>query len=249
MALVTPFLPIIKPMPDVSSKSTQLPDEIAGKIKQLIQARGLNTGDRLPSERDLCEQFAVSRPVVREALSRLKSSGLVDIRRGIGVFVSVRDPREAFRVDDVDVEEKILMTQIMELISTVEVAATRLAALRRTPEDLKQIKKCLIGMEYAIASDQLGDEEDYQFHQSIVLATHNPYFEMLSQHLEHTARRMIRRLRSNTKTRHTALIEAVQAEHQAIYNAIAAGDAVAAEHAASTHLQNATKRFTKYLKQ
>lgn len=235
-------------MVEVSSKSVQLPDEVADKIKQLIRSRGLTTGQRLPSERDLCEQFAVSRPVIREALSRLKSSGLVEIRRGVGVFVSVRDPREAFRVDDVDVEEKIPMMQIMELISTVEVAATRLAAQRRTPEDLKQIRKCLIGMEYAIASDQLGDEQDYQFHQSIVLATHNPYFETLSQHLEHTARRMIRHLRSNTKNRHTNLIEAVQAEHQAIYNAIAAGDAAAAEQAASTHLQNAAKRFVRYLK-
>ena len=235
-------------MLELSSKSVQLPDEIADKIKQLIRSCGLTTGQRLPSERNLCEQFSVSRPVIREALSRLKSSGLVEIRRGVGVFVSVRDPREAFRVDDVDVEEKIPMSQIMELISTVEVAATRLAAQRRTPEDLKRIRKCLIGMEYAIASDMLGDEQDYQFHQSIVLATHNPYFETLSQHLEHTARRMIRHLRSNTKTRHTNLIEAVQAEHQAIYNAIAAGDATAAEQAASTHLQNAAKRFAKYLK-
>lgn len=235
-------------MLDVSPKSIQLPDEIAGMIKQLIRERGLTTGDRLPSERDLCEQFSVSRPVIREALSRLKSSGLVDIRRGVGVFVSVRDPRESFRVDDIDVEEKIIVSQIMELISTVEVAATRLAAQRRTPEDLKRIKRCLIGMEYAIASDELGDEEDYQFHQSIVMATHNPYFQSLSQHLEHTARRMIRHLRSNTKTRHTNLIEAVQAEHQAIYNAIAAGDPEAAQTAASDHLQNAARRFAKYLK-
>ena len=128
-------------MLDVSPKSIQLPDEIAGMIKQLIRERGLTTGDRLPSERDLCEQFSVSRPVIREALSRLKSSGLVDIRRGVGVFVSVRDPRESFRVDDIDVEEKIIVSQIMELISTVEVAATRLDDQRRTPEEFKRINR------------------------------------------------------------------------------------------------------------
>ena len=226
----------------------QLSDDIAAQIKDMILANRMAPGDRLPSERLLCEQFSVSRPVIREALSSLKSDGLVSVRRGVGLFVATRDPRQAFRVDEFDVEETIQMTHIMELISTFEVAATRLAAQRRTPEDLKKIRKCLIGMEYAIASDKLGDEEDYQFHNAIISATHNPYFETLNQHLEHTARRMIRRLRSNTKERLTGLIEAVQIEHHAIYDAIAAGDAVGAEDAARTHLQNAAKRYVKYLK-
>lgn len=231
-----------------SSASVYLPDEIANQLTHLIQTKTLNAGDRLPSERDLCEQFSVSRPVIREALSRLKSEGLISIKHGVGVFVSARDPREAFKIQDVDIDEKISVTQVMELISTIEIAATKLAASRRTTEDLKQIRKCLLGMEYAIASDRLGDEEDFEFHQAIMVATHNPYFETLSQHLEHTARRMIRQLRSNTKTRHTNLIEAVQAEHQAIFNAITAGDPQAAERAARDHLENAEKRLIKYLK-
>ena len=231
-----------------SSASVYLSDEIANKLTRLIQAQKLAPGDRLPSERGLCEQFSVSRPVIREALSRLKSEGLISIKRGVGVFVTERDPRDAFKIQDIDIAEKISITHVMELISTVEVAATRLAAARRTNEDLKQIRKCLIGMEYAIASDRLGDEEDYEFHQAIVLATHNPYFKTLSQHIEHTARRMIRRLRSNTKTRHTNLIEAVQTEHQTIFNAIQAGDPAAAEQAARKHLENAEKRLVKYLK-
>jgi DNA-binding FadR family transcriptional regulator len=231
-----------------SSASVYLPDEIANKLSRLIQAQKLAPGDRLPSERGLCEQFSVSRPVIREALSRLKSEGLISIKRGVGVFVTERDPRDAFKIQDIDIDEKISITHVMELISTVEVAATRLAAERRTNEDLKQIRKCLIGMEYAIASDRLGDEEDYEFHQAIVLATHNPYFKTLSQHIEHTARRMIRRLRSNTKTHHTNLIEAVQTEHQTIFNAIQAGDPAAAEQAARKHLENAEKRLVKYLK-
>ena len=198
-----------------SPLSIQLPEETANRIRQLIQECKLVPGDRLPSERDLCARFSVSRPVVREALSRLNSEGLVLIKRGVGVYVSERDPRGAFRIEDFAIEEKISITQVMELISTVEVAATRLAATRRSSEDLKQMRKCLLGMEYAIASDRLGDEEDYEFHQAIVLATQNPYFESLSQHLEHTARRMIRALRSNTKTRHKNQIDAVQAEHQA----------------------------------
>lgn len=231
-----------------SSVSIQLPEETANRIRQLIQVRKLVPGDRLPSERDLCAKFSVSRPVVREALSRLNSEGLVLIKRGVGVYVSERDPRGAFRIDDFAIEGKVSIAQVMELISTVEVAATRIAATRRTSDDLKQMRKSLLGMEYAIASDRLGDEEDYEFHQAIVLATQNPYFESLSQHLEHTARRMIRALRSNTKTRHKNQIDAVQAEHQAIFNAINKGDTAAAEEAARKHLENAEKRLTKYRK-
>jgi DNA-binding FadR family transcriptional regulator len=230
------------------TESLHRPDEIAQKIEKLIQLNKLVPDDRLPSERDLCEQFSVSRPVVREALSSLKSKGLVSIRRGVGVFVKARDTREEFKIQAIEVDEKFAISQVMELISTVEVAATRLAASRRTNDDIKKIRRCLLGMEYAIASDRLGDEEDFEFHQAIVVATHNPYFETLSQHLEHTARKMIRHLRSNTKTRHTNLIEAVQAEHQAIFNAIEAADPVAAEIAARTHLENAEKRLVKYLK-
>jgi DNA-binding FadR family transcriptional regulator len=235
-------------MIEQQTASLHLPDEIARQLGQLIQAKKLSPGDRLPSERDLCEQFSVSRPVIREALSRLKSEGVVSIRRGVGVFVTEPDPRDGFKIQEVDIEEKFAISQVMELIATVEVSATRLAAIRRTNDDLKQIRRCLLGMEYAIASDRLGDEEDFEFHQAIVVATHNPYFETLSQHLEHTARKMIRHLRSNTKSRHTNLIEAVQAEHQAIYNAIVAGDPAAAELAARTHLENAEKRLVKYMK-
>lgn len=235
-------------MTDSTAESIHLPDEIAQELGRLIQSEQLLAGDRLPSERDLCEQFSVSRPVIREALSRLKSEGLIAIRRGVGVFITERDPREGFKIAEIDIDQRLSVSHVMELIATVEVAATRLAAARRSADDLKQIRRCLLGMEYAIASDRLGDEEDYEFHQSIVVATHNPYFLTLSQHLEHTARKMIRHLRSNTKTRHTNLIEAVQAEHQAIFNAIAASDPAAAERAARDHLENAERRLVKYMK-
>ncbi len=235
-------------MTDSTAESIHLPDEIAQELGRLIQSKQLLAGDRLPSERDLCEQFSVSRPVIREALSRLKSEGLIAIRRGVGVFITERDPREGFKIAEIDIDQRLSVSHVMELIATVEVAATRLAAARRSADDLKQIRRCLLGMEYAIASDRLGDEEDYEFHQSIVVATHNPYFLTLSQHLEHTARKMIRHLRSNTKTRHTNLIEAVQAEHQAIFNAIAASDPAAAERGARDHLENAERRLVKYMK-
>ena len=85
-------------------------------------------------------------------------------------------------------------------------------------------------------------------HQAIVEATHNPHFIALSSHLEQGARRVIRQARTNTRYRHIDLIEAVQQEHQAIFDAIKQGDPEAAERAANTHLENAAKRLDMYLK-
>ena len=225
-----------------------LPDEIAAALNGQIQRGELPPGSRLPSERELCERFGVSRSVVREALSQLKSDGVIEARRGSGAYVLGRDHRHSFRVQDVVIDERDSLAQVMELIATIEVVATRLAATRRTPEDLKKIRRALIGMEYEIANDRLGDEQDFAFHQAIVEATHNPHFIALSSHLEQGARRVIRQARRNTKVRHMDLIEAVQEEHQAIFDAIKAGDPDAAASAAETHLKNAAQRLDVYLR-
>lgn len=234
-----------KSMPD---NGRHLPDEIAANISGQIQRGELQPGDRLPSERELCERFGVSRSVVREALSQLKSDGSVETKRGSGAYVLERDRRQSFRMQDVAVDERDSLALVMELIVTVEVAVTRLAAMRRTPEDLKLIRRALIGMEYEIANDRLGDEQDFAFHQAIVEATHNPNFVALSSHLEQGARRVILQARSNTKSRHGSMIESVQEEHQAIFNAIKAGDPDAAALAAENHLKNAAQRLDMYLK-
>ncbi|MGF6778663.1 FadR/GntR family transcriptional regulator [Paraburkholderia sp. GAS334] len=225
-----------------------LPDEIAAHLAQAIRAKEFTAGDRLPSERLLGEQFSVSRAVVREALSKLKSEGLVTSKAGSGVYVTDGSQRQAFRMQEVELGEKDSLTMVMELLITVEVAATRFAAMRRTADDLKRIRRALIGMEYEIANDRLGDEEDFAFHQAIVDATHNPHFQALSEHLEHGARRLIRQARNNTKSQHAHLIEAVQQEHKQIFEAISASDAEQAGLAAETHLRNSAKRLKIYLK-
>lgn len=229
-------------------KGRHLPDEIAANINAQIQRGELQPGNRLPTERELCELFGVSRSVVREALSQLKADGIIETKRGSGAYVLERDQRQSFRMQDVAIDERDSLAMVMELILTVEVAATRLAAMRRTPEDLKMIRRALIGMEYEIANDRLGDEQDFAFHQAIVDATHNPHFIALSSHLEQGARRVIRQARTNTKVRHVSMIEAVQEEHQAIFDAIKAGNPEAAALAAETHLKNAAQRLDMYLK-
>ena len=85
------------------------------------------------------------------------------------------------------------------------------------------MKQALVGMEYALVNDKLGDEEDYQFHLAIVQATHNPHLVALNDYLEANVRRVIRSARNNTARMYTERMAAVQSEHQAIFAAIEAG--------------------------
>ena len=68
-------------------KSTRIYEEIVRQVKRLIAEGKLKSGDRLPPERDLVEEFMVSRTAVREALRALEGSGLIDVRAGEGAFV------------------------------------------------------------------------------------------------------------------------------------------------------------------
>ncbi|MBC8718570.1 FadR/GntR family transcriptional regulator [Ochrobactrum sp. Marseille-Q0166] len=224
----------------------QLTEEIAAELSHRIHSGEFGPGQRLPSERELSAYYAVSRPVVREALSHLKSGGLVEARAGSGVFVTADRESRFFRMPEIDLDEAESLAQVMELLLAVEVAATRSAAQHRTDADLKLIRRELIGLEYAIASDRLGDDEDFAFHRAIVAATHNPHFISLSQHLEAGARSVIRRARSNTRANLPIELDAVQAEHQAIYQAIADADPAAAAAAAARHLENASERAKLY---
>lgn len=232
--------PLVQPHQTVTSA-------IVEWLSQQIETEQLKPGEKLPSESELCERFSVGRSAVREALSQLKSEGIVTAQQGRGVFVNERGARQTFRLQNASLEDAEGLAHVIELLVTFESAAARYAALRRTPEDLKRIKRALVGMEYAIVHDKLGEEEDFSFHQAIVDATKNPHFKALNDYLEQHARKLIRQARSNTATNYSDLIQDVQDEHKAIYNAIEAGDAAAAGSAAETHLRNAAKRLNMYL--
>lgn len=225
-----------------------LTDDIVSWLNEEIRSQRLKPGDKLPSEKQLCEQFSVSRSVVREAVSQLKSEGIVNAQQGRGVFVNERGSRQTFRLDATALDDAKSLEHVIELLVTMEAAAARYAAMRRTPEDLKRIKQALVGMEYAIVNDKLGDDEDYAFHQAIVDSTQNPHFQMLNEFLERHVRRLIRQARSNTAKNYNNLVQAVQDEHKAIVQAIEKRDPDAAALAAETHLRNAAKRLQKYMK-
>lgn len=220
-----------------------LSDDIASWLIGEIQGGKLPPGSRIPSERDLAESLSVSRSVIREALSQLKSDGLVETRKGRGIYVNTAEQYRSFRLDEPSTLTTGELHYIFEFLLTFEVAATRYAALRRTAENLKEIEKSMIGMDYAIANELPTADHDFAFHRAIVKASKNPHFLRLNQHLENTVRRFIRAAAANTASNHKHLIPQVRQEHQSILQAIRDGDPNAAEQAATVHLQNVAQRL------
>ena len=222
-----------------------LPSEVADRLRQaILQGDIVDQHQKLPSEAALAASYGVSRPVIREAIFMLKSDGLIISQQGRGQFVNPHGSN-VFRLDPtMDNGDEI--GELFEFLLSVEVSATRLAAQRRTQDDLQRIRDCYQRLYDATHELADGTDEDGQFHKSIVHASHNQHFIAFAQFLDTRVRRLIRTARKNTRSRSVDLMWQVQAEHKAILEAIEAGDPEQAALAASNHLLNASARLASY---
>lgn len=224
-------------------RATSLPEEVALQLRQSIERGDFKPGDKMPTQQELSEAYGVSRPVVREAISLLKSEGLVVSHQGRGLFVNP-EGSSVFRLKP-DLEDRDDLALLLEFLMSVEVVATELAAERHTELDLKRIELALNDLGEAVREGRSGVDEDMRFHSAIVEASHNHYFGEFAHFLELQVRRLIRTARGNT-ARHSHLVKDVHTEHEAIYQAIAARDVVKARDAAARHLTNAAARLRLY---
>lgn len=230
---------------DVSIIGRRVPlsDELASRIRRAISDGKMKSGDRLPTQQELCAMYGVSRPVVREAISRLKSDGLVVSQQGRGHFVNP-DGSNVFRLEP-DFDDLGDMARMFEFLVSVEASATALAATRRTESELGEIEHWLSKLKDAVAQKKSGVDEDMEFHRAILRATHNSYYITFGDFVEIRVRRLIRAARNNT-AQHTGLVEHVQREHEEIFSALQKQDAEAASKSATLHLENATRRLRIY---
>lgn len=240
--------PVVLPDPlreSLIPRPATLPSEVADRLRQaILQGDIVDENHKLPSEAALAATYGVSRPVIREAIFMLKSDGLIISQQGRGQFVNPHGSN-VFRLDT-NMGNGAEIDALFEFLLSVEVSATRLAAQRRTADDLKRIRACYQRLYDATRELADGTEEDGQFHKSIVLASHNQHFIAFAGFLDGQVRRLIRTARKNTRNRSHDLMWQVQAEHEAILKAIEAGDAEQAAQAASAHLQNASARLASY---
>src|SRR3954471_16900978 len=123
-----------------------LTDKVAEALVRLIRGGEYPAGSRLPSEKEMAERFGVSRTVVREAVSRLKSEGLVESFQGKGVFVRRRSADVPFRIDQRATDSVRSVLHIVELRKGIEAEAAALAAARRSEAEVKEIRRAVLGL-------------------------------------------------------------------------------------------------------
>ncbi len=166
-------------MPEVqerihSIKRRRLHEDIVQQFHTLIRQGALKHGDRLPSERDLAEQFQVSRSSVREAIRSLELQGLVVSRRGSGTFINTEDLDSvvALVAATLNTSEDRL-GDIFEMRHLLEPAIAALAAQRATTEEVERMRQILEDQRRQIKVGETGVESDTAFHFALASATHN----------------------------------------------------------------------------
>lgn len=218
-----------------------LSDQVADALATEIRAGRLTAGVKLPTEAALVKQFSVSRTVVREAVSRLKSLGLVDSRQGSGVYV-----KEAgfspLNFDAKSAVSKQAVIQMVEVRRALEAEVAGLAAQRRTRTDIMRIRQSIALLDKAVQAGGDGVDEDVQYHRAIAEAARNPFLIGTLEYLGQFLRGATRVTRAN-EARRTDFARQVRDEHDRIFRAIEAGDAAAARKAAARHMDNAIVRI------
>jgi DNA-binding FadR family transcriptional regulator len=221
----------------VAKRSAAIYDGILGLI---VSGEFAETA-RLPSEVELSRRFGASRPVVREALARLRDDGLVVSRQGSGSYVKRRPDDAVLRF--VPVGSIADIQRCFEFRVGLEGAAAALAAERWQGTDLAEIRSAYDALEHCIRTGQLGVEADSLFHQAIARATHNHYHVSVQLSLQAHIALGMNLTRNLSMLRTAARLRLVQDEHAAIVSAIEARDACAARAAMETHIENARCRM------
>ena len=163
-------------------KTRRLYEEIVEQIKQLITDGRLKPGDRLLAERELAEQFQVSRASVREAIRTLEMLGVIDIRPGEGTFVRGTETDDIIRPLAMFLAvERSSLLDMFEMRRIFETATASLAAERATEEELDHIEAMLEKMRERlnVLDPEKGEEFDAAFHYAVAEAAHNTLLNKL----------------------------------------------------------------------
>lgn len=223
-------------------------EEITEQVKRLIIEGKLKVGDKLPSTKQMSEQFGVGRSTTREALSALKAMGLIEIRQGGGcrVIRSVPADMELPELESLRMNRKTVL-ELLEARESLEVSNAAIAAVKHTETDLHQLQVLIEEMKRTAGDEAEGERLDLQFHLTLARATHNSImvrlFESIMNHIE-TAIHDIRRVELYASA---AVAERLFMEHSAIFEAIVQRDSELAAERMKQHLQHIERIVLKHL--
>jgi DNA-binding FadR family transcriptional regulator len=215
----------LRPVP----RPTGLFDHVIAQLRRQITSGAWPVGSRIPTEPELVQQLGVARNTVREAVRALAHNGLLDIRHGSGTYVAATSELAGVMQRRFASAEQ---RDVIEIRGALEATAARMAAQRRTDEDLQRLDKLLDRRERAWASGNRTAfvDADAAFHLAVVAASHNEVLAELYADLGQVIRESLHdhfsaELRPEEYMDHTRLLDAIRAS---------AADAAGAEAASHT---------------
>jgi len=219
-------------------QSERLYERIVSQIQQRIETGELKVGDQLPSERELAEQFAVSRTAVREAVKALRQKGLVEIRPGRGTFITNGTS------DNIRTSLGMLMKMgatkgsgnLVEVREIIEPEIAALAATRITEEYISAMQEAVNIMDTALDNVDIFVEADLDFHLALAEGTQNPFIPILMDSIIDLLREQRKRI-GLTK----GGLQRGQIHHKKILDAVTRRDVQAARQAMQDHLKQVRK--------
>ena len=214
-------------------------DAVLAQIRGLIVEGGLKVGDKLPTERELCERFASSRNTVREAMRMLKAFGVVEVRPKVGATIVDQRMNRAFDLFSFNVTEISRRTfddiqGFRELIETGSVMQIFAAVRPEDLADLHDINRAMVRARTVIEAS----EQDLRFHTRLVSLIGNK--SILDIYRIMTP--VILRIMQRGKTRRT-IEGATYREHEAILQAIERRDGLGFQYLMRTHLRSGLSTF------
>lgn len=166
-----PFAPVLK---------ESLSDRLARRIRGTIQKNEYQQGDRLPSIMEMAKSFGVGHPTVREALKKLETIGVVEIRHGSGVYVNRSE--EVLVLASPDYAGTVTKKLLLDLIRTrmlLEMQSVGEAVKHGTPEHLKEMRRLLTKSGQNFGNDDVLHASNMGFHRQIAVASGNTVLAQL----------------------------------------------------------------------
>lgn len=217
--------------------------EQTARLLHMIRERGFKPGDKLPSERDLAEEFNMSRSALREGLIRLDTLRIIECRPKSGIYLQPYGAERSIEAMVLFAETNTPLSaaevaQSVELRSVLETEALRLACMRRTQDDLDRMQALLAESEAIVERGESLADLDAEFHKAIVAATKN---DVLLRFINvfYRMSRQRREIYFDTPTQS----KRSHAQHLALYRAIERQDAEAGLRILRRHLKGVDTYF------
>lgn len=219
-----------------------LVERVIEDLRDFVARENLRPGSKLPSEAKLSEALGVSRPVVREAMRSLAATGLIEMAVGKRAIISTLDGEMIGQV----IENAVLIGQadarnVLEMRRGVEIAMVALAAERRTEADVVRLRTIIAAMADALHAGPAYSSLDLRLHLALAQAAGNPLYVLLIEAFRQVFEASM--LLGMERWSEESEFETVQRLHEAVVDAVVAGDPAAASQAMTAHFDAAYQKF------